>query len=98
MVLYTVLSLLYYALLTRKHYKIQRILLSYHIIPYQTIPTHTIYSVQNAEPTRLQQVDTRPHYIVRRFAEYSSSIMQLDDKRNTPQVIQALANMRDEGA
>ena len=58
------------------------------------IPNH---SVQNAEPTKLQQVDTRPHYIVRRFAEYSSSIMQLDDKRNTPQVIQALANMRDEG-
>lgn len=52
-------------------------------------------SVKKSEPTKLSKVDTRPHFIVRRFAEYVSSILVLDET-NTTTVIDSVERLRDE--
>lgn len=47
---------------------------------------------------KLGQVDTRPHYIVRRYAEYSGAILSLDDKRNTQAITTVMEKLKDEGS
>ena len=43
-----------------------------------------IQSVRDCDPSRLYtQIDTRPHYVVRRYAEYTSAISAIHGKYNS---------------
>lgn len=57
-----------------------------------------VCSVQGVEPQKLPKVDTRPHYIVRRYAEYFGALLGLNEDVHFDPVTAALARLRQEGA
>lgn len=40
----------------------------------------SIHSVRETDPSKLSELDTRPHFITRRFAEFSSAILTLNEQ------------------
>ncbi|PIO30285.1 hypothetical protein AB205_0074650 [Aquarana catesbeiana] len=55
---------------------------------FQYILELNIQSIRNTDPQRLGNLDTRPHYITRRYAEFSSAIVSINqtftnEKTNT---------------
>ncbi|GCB84552.1 hypothetical protein scyTo_0025054, partial [Scyliorhinus torazame] len=38
-----------------------------------------IQSIGNTDPQKLGALDTRPHYVTRRYAEFSSAIVSIND-------------------
>lgn len=55
-------------------------------------------SIEAVNQTTLNAVDTRPHYIVRRYAEFSGSLLALNEGGRFEQVTSALRSLRDEVA
>jgi hypothetical protein len=55
-------------------------------------------SIEAVNPAALTAVDTRPHYIVRRYAEFSGSLLSLNEGGRFEQVTAALRSLRDEVA
>ncbi|MBN3277472.1 VPS52 protein, partial [Polyodon spathula] len=45
---------------------------------FELILELNIQSIQNTDPQRLGTLDTRPHYITRRYAEFSSAIVSIN--------------------
>ncbi|XP_015793928.1 vacuolar protein sorting-associated protein 52 homolog [Tetranychus urticae] len=46
---------------------------------FETIFQMQIQSVKNCDPEKLGNCDSRPHYITRRYAEFSAAIMAIND-------------------
>src|SRR5205085_6270515 len=38
-----------------------------------------ISSIKDCDPSKLSSVDTRPHFITRRYAEFSAGVMSIND-------------------
>lgn len=55
-------------------------------------------SIEIIDPATLTDVDTRPHYIVRRYAEFSGSLLSLNEDGRFEQVTAGLRSLRDEVA
>ena len=53
-------------------------------------------SIAETDPSKLANVDTRPHYIVRRYAEYSGALLVLNDESKFGEVLTALERLRSE--
>lgn len=49
------------------------------------------------DPQKLSKVDTRPHYIVRRYAEYFGALLGLNETVHFDAATGALARLRQEG-
>lgn len=53
-------------------------------------------SVQNCDPSKLGSVDTRPHYVVRRYAEYSGAFLSINEGIASQRVSDGLALLREQ--
>lgn len=62
----------------------------------QHIITLNIQSVQECNPRRLGTIDIRPHYITRRYAEFSSTLVAINDTFPDERVNRLLAQMQGE--
>eukprot|EP00730_Choanoeca_flexa_P000002 TRINITY_DN10000_c0_g1_i3.p1 TRINITY_DN10000_c0_g1~~TRINITY_DN10000_c0_g1_i3.p1 ORF type:complete len:591 (+),score=136.48 TRINITY_DN10000_c0_g1_i3:260-1774(+) len=61
----------------------------------RVMKTH-VASVVTVDPSKLRDMDTRPHYIVRRYAEFSGGMIQLKAGHSLAPVDEALASMQNE--
>ncbi|EDQ85829.1 uncharacterized protein MONBRDRAFT_34071 [Monosiga brevicollis MX1] len=53
-------------------------------------------SVLTVDPSRLRDIDTRPHYIVRRYAEFSGAMIQLKQGHEFPVLDKCLKQLQHE--
>nr|CAG4647808.1 EOG090X047D [Moina brachiata] len=71
---------------------------------FETIVQTNIQSVRDCDPTRLYTaIDTRPHYVVRRYAEYTSAISAIQEYSSvtsamdwTPRLHRLLSQLQEE--
>eukprot|EP00053_Salpingoeca_punica_P012338 m.110516 g.110516 ORF g.110516 m.110516 type:complete len:701 (-) comp15917_c0_seq1:1262-3364(-) len=63
---------------------------------FTTIINLNTESVKLTDPQKLAAADTRPHYIVRRYAEYSGALLSLQEGKVYEQVTTGLDQLREE--
>lgn len=51
----------------------------------------SIHSIRETDPSKLTELDTRPHFITRRFAEFYSAIHTLNDKFPNDQTVRSVS-------
>ena len=61
--------------------------------PFPPFPS----SVQAVEVQKLAKADPRPHYLVRRYAEYFGALLGLNEEVHFPTVVDVLTRLRHEG-
>ncbi|BFZ20252.1 hypothetical protein BsWGS_23291 [Bradybaena similaris] len=68
-----------------------------HLWPrFEYIVTMNIQSVRECEPTKLGHIDNRPHYITRRFAEFSAAIVGISANYPNERVNRVLGQLQAE--
>jgi len=65
---------------------------------FEHIVQLNVESIKQVNPSKLPSLDPRPHYIVRRYAEYSSALLLLNEGADFPQITTALGQLRQEVA
>ena len=55
-----------------------------------------VNSVRNADPQKLSHFDTRPHYVTRRYAEFSAAIISINNNHPDARVDAALSDLQEE--
>ena len=56
----------------------------------------SIHSIRETDPTRLSELDTRPHFITRRFGEFYSAIHTLNDVFPNDQTVRSMSLLQSE--
>ena len=55
-----------------------------------------VNSIRNADPQKLSHFDTRPHYITRRYAEFTAAIISINSNHPDARVDAALSDLHEE--
>ncbi|XP_064395792.1 vacuolar protein sorting-associated protein 52 homolog [Halichondria panicea] len=55
-----------------------------------------VTSVKNTDPSKLGSIDTRPHYVTRRYAEFSAALVGINQSHPDDQVDHALSSLQGE--
>ncbi|XP_019856256.1 PREDICTED: vacuolar protein sorting-associated protein 52 homolog [Amphimedon queenslandica] len=63
---------------------------------FRHILTLNVASVREADPSRLGHIDTRPHYITRRYAEFSAALVSINQSEPKEQVDRSLSSLQSE--
>lgn len=63
---------------------------------FELILKMNIQSIRDCDPQRLGMIDMRPHYITRRYAEFSAAIVGINESFPSERVNQALALLQSE--
>ncbi|CAD5112736.1 DgyrCDS1955 [Dimorphilus gyrociliatus] len=63
---------------------------------FEFILQMNIHSVRECDPARLRNIDERPHYITRRYAEFSAAIVGLNESFPSERVEKLLAGLQAE--
>ena len=61
---------------------------------FLTIIELNVSSVQSADPQKLSHFDTRPHYVTRRYAEFSAAIVSINSNHPDARVDSALGDLQ----
>ncbi|KAI6660019.1 Vacuolar protein sorting-associated protein 52-like protein isoform X1 [Oopsacas minuta] len=61
---------------------------------FLTIIELNVNSVKNADPQKLSHFDTRPHYVTRRYAEFSAAIVSINSNHPDARVDSALCDLQ----
>ncbi|XP_075909311.1 vacuolar protein sorting-associated protein 52 homolog [Petromyzon marinus] len=61
---------------------------------FELILEMNIYSIRSTDPQRLGAIDTRPHYVTRRYAEFSSAIVSINQSFPNDKTIALLGQLQ----
>lgn len=61
---------------------------------FETILRMNIASIRDCDPSKLGSIDNRPHYITRRYAEFSAAIVSINENHPDDRVSQLLGQLQ----
>ncbi|XP_065185383.1 vacuolar protein sorting-associated protein 52 homolog [Sycon ciliatum] len=63
---------------------------------FETIVELNLSSIRDCEPSKLGHIDIRPHYITRRYAEFSAAIVGINESQPQHKVLDLLGRLQQE--